>query len=82
MLWACGLYCAVTIAMKSDHCRQAEEWLCSALSGIAVLGTLRILEQWMGFSVPLNMASLTTSAVLGLPGIVALLILRALFFKI
>lgn len=54
-------------------------WLTSGLGGLALLGALRALAPWLGFSLRIGAASLAVAAGLGMPGIAALLALRALF---
>lgn len=54
-------------------------WLTSALGGLALLGALRALAPWLGFSLRIGAPSLAVAAGLGAPGITALLALRAVF---
>ena len=64
--------------MKSNRKRLAGEWFTSAACGVSVLGLLRAAAPWLGFSLPLNGASLATAGLLGLPGVILLLVLRLL----
>lgn len=58
------------------------EWAASAAGGLAVLGLLRALAPWLGFSLQINGAALTVAGVLGLPGVIGLLALHALLFLV
>ena len=54
------------------------EWAVSALGGLALLGLVRALAPWRGFSLRIGPAPLTAAAGLGAPGVIALLLFRAL----
>jgi hypothetical protein len=54
-------------------------WGASAAAGLAALGALEVLGPWLGFALCINLVSLGTAILLGLPGVIGLLLLRVLF---
>lgn len=51
----------------------------SAFCGVAGLGAVNLLSDSTGVSIALNYATALVSVVLGLPGVIALLLLRGIF---
>ena len=58
--------------------RRFKAWAASAVAGVAALGAIQVAGPWLGFALCINAVSLGMAAILGLPGIVGLLILRVL----
>lgn len=59
--------------------KRLRAWAAAAVGGVASLGMLSVLSPWLGFAVRLNAASLAAAALLGVPGVTGLLLLRLLF---
>ena len=57
--------------------RMKQEKLQQGLT-LALLGLVRALAPWLGFSLQIGPAPLTAAAGLGAPGVIALLLFRAL----
>ncbi|MDO4476852.1 MAG: pro-sigmaK processing inhibitor BofA family protein [Clostridia bacterium] len=51
----------------------------SPISGILGLGFLNFINNFTGLSVPLNLMSITTASVLGIPGVGLMTILNSMF---
>lgn len=51
----------------------------SPISGILGLGFLNFINNFTGLSVPINLMSITTAAVLGIPGVGLITVLNSMF---
>lgn len=72
------LFAVIILAVMLRSNRFFHCLIISALSGCAALFAINLLSDFLGFSVMINPASITVSALGGLPGVVLLLISRAL----
>lgn len=59
--------------------KRIRAWISGAAAGAAALGAISVLGPWLGFALQINVVSLGTSLLLGIPGVVLLLALRAVF---
>ena len=53
--------------------------LLSALSGVATMAMINVLTRFTGVTLPVNMYTVLSSAVLGIPGVLGLLVVRLFF---
>lgn len=71
-----SLFGTVAAALKAQHpIRRA---LSGAVSGAAALGAVNLMAGFTGVSIALNYATAFVAVVLGAPGVVTMLLLRAL----
>lgn len=53
--------------------------LLSALSGVVTMALINVFSQFTGVTLPVNLYTVTSSAVFGVPGVVGLLTVRLFF---
>lgn len=76
-LWAGAALCLLVVGRCAAHQRHPfRGLLAGALCGLGALAVLAVLEPATGISLPLNRFTGFTAAVLGLPGVTAILLLR------
>lgn len=72
------LFVVIILAVMLRSNRFFHCLIISAVSGCAALFAINLLSDFLGFSIMINPTSLAVSAIGGLPGVVLLLISRAL----
>lgn len=72
------LFVVIILAVMIRSNRFFHCLIISALSGCAALFAINLLSDFLGFSVMINPTSIAVSALGGLPGVVLLLISRAI----
>ena len=74
-LAAVGLVCVAWAASRQSH--PATRVLAGAFCGLGALGAVNLLGSYTGVTLALNYAAAYASVVLGAPGVITLLVLRA-----
>ena len=75
VLAAVGLVCVAWAASRQNH--PAARVLAGAFCGLGALGAVNLLGSYTGVTLALNYAAAYASVVLGAPGVITLLVLRA-----
>ncbi len=76
-IWAAAGACLLVIGRCAAHQRRpVRALLASAVCGLGALALLAMLEPLTGIALPLNRFTGFTAAVLGMPGVTAVLLLR------
>ena len=75
VLAAVGLVCVAWAASRQNH--PAARVLAGAFCGLGALGAVNLLGSYTGVTLALNYAAAYARVVLGAPGVITLLVLRA-----
>lgn len=75
-----GITSLLLTSVGASKCRQtAAKVLSASMCGVGMLGLLTLLAPFSGISVSLNWFTSFVAVVLGAPGVITMLVLRALF---
>jgi len=79
MEWLCSGVCLLVVVRCALHQKHGFRSLAAGIvCGVAALAALALLEPVTGVGLPLNRFTAFVAAVLGLPGVIALLLLQLL----
>ncbi|MBQ9460651.1 MAG: pro-sigmaK processing inhibitor BofA family protein [Clostridia bacterium] len=76
---AAGLVTTLVLRLISKDKRPLRGTVMSLLPGIAALALINLTAPLTGVGLPVSRLSLSASALLGIPGVTAMLIIQALF---